>query len=202
MCESYGSRAPTPPSARPREPVPTCYLLVVLVVNHPDVGVQGRERVRSHSRPGVRNGPEKRRLPRVGKSNLEEHGNAPPLPPPPPSVMTEARGLGWAGTRESDRSPHRDSRPPPPRLGLQATPTIPAWATVLSSRRRTRSCPGCPGVQVTGARLSLARKKRLPFPPAPPRAATYSAPGCERSARTWPPSFTNVPTGTWREGGL
>lgn len=80
-----------------------------------------------------------------------------------------------------------------PALG---NPTIPAWATILSSRKRTRSCPGCPGVHVTGARLSLAKKKRFPFPPAPPRAATYSSPGHDRSATTLFPSFTNVPTGT------
>lgn len=78
-------------------------------------------------------------------------------------------------------------------------PTSPAWAMVRSSSWRILSWPAAPGVAVMGARFSLERKKRFPFPPAPPNTARYSWPCSERSTTISPCSFTTVPRGTFVE---
>ena len=68
---------------------------------------------------------------------------------------------------------------------------------VRSSSWRTLSSPGTPEVAVMGARFSLDRKNRFPFPPAPPNTARYSSPCSERSTTVFPSSFTTVPNGTF-----
>lgn len=69
---------------------------------------------------------------------------------------------------------------------------------VRSSRCRTRSWPCSPWVDVIGARFSLVRKNRFPFPPAPPNAAMYSWPCSERSVTVLSCSLTTVPNGTFK----
>ena len=69
----------------------------------------------------------------------------------------------------------------------------------LSSRTMSASSPGVPSSAKPGALRFVEANAALPRPPIPPRAAMYSSPTCNRSARTLPSrSFTTVPCGTVR----
>lgn len=78
--------------------------------------------------------------------------------------------------------------------------TSPACAMVRNSNWRFLSWPSVPGVAVIGARFSLERKNRFPFPPVPPNTARYSCPCLQRSTIVLPCSLITVPKGTFTNG--
>src|SRR5437763_1289482 len=81
-----------------------------------------------------------------------------------------------------------------PALG---NPTRATSAMSRSSTSSQRSSPGSPCSANDGARRRLVRKRALPRPPRPPRAASQVSPSCTRSAMTVPSfSLTVVPSGT------
>ena len=52
------------------QPILTCYLLIIVVLDHSDVRLQSRERVRGDFGSGPGNGSQKRRLACIWKANL------------------------------------------------------------------------------------------------------------------------------------
>ena len=76
-------------------------------------------------------------------------------------------------------------------------PTRATSAISRSSMFSHRSSPDSPCSANEGARRRLLRKRALPRPPRPPRAASHVSPSCTRSATTVPSfSLIVVPSGT------
>src|SRR5512133_1826765 len=75
-------------------------------------------------------------------------------------------------------------------------PTSAASARSFSRSSRSRCSPGSPTSANRGACRVGDANRRLPRPPAPPRASTTRAPGLARSATSWASSKICVPAGT------
>src|SRR5437660_8930989 len=89
----------------------------------------------------------------------------------------------------------RDIRVLLPALG---NPMGATSAMSLSSMSSQRSSATSPCSAKEGARRRLDRKRALPLPPRPPRAASHRSPAATRSASASPPLLrTTVPSGTF-----